>query len=215
MPHRHGTAPAFAGAVPVRAIWSKTTRYRLARTSRIRIRISAPGGGFCSPASSSGRVPQHAYCFARGTRSTESKGFNTEKQARTTESTEQKRIWALRAVRGRAPTRSVIIPVSVDSVVLACFSVLEPLLSGCDTDPDGRQCPSRPAGGHGPKRNCRMPNRAKHRAANPGLLARLRCVTLVGLDPRSPSGCTAPNYPGLLVRQMLGPGPSMTLRERA
>jgi hypothetical protein len=42
---------------------------------------------------------------ARGIRSTESKGFNTEKQARITESTEQKRIWALRAVGGRAPLR--------------------------------------------------------------------------------------------------------------
>jgi hypothetical protein len=110
-------------------IWSKTARYRLARTSRIRIRISAQGGGFCSPASSSSRALQHAHFLSRGMRSTESKGFNTEKQARVTESTEQERIWALRAVCGRAPTRSVIILTSVDSVVLACFSVLESLLS--------------------------------------------------------------------------------------
>jgi hypothetical protein len=30
----------------------------------------------------------------------------------------------------------------------------------------------------------------------------------------SPSACTAPNYPGFPVRQMLGQGPGMTLRER-
>jgi hypothetical protein len=52
------------------------------------------------------------------------KDFNTEKQARTTEITEHTGIAALRAVHGRTPARSVIIPFSVDSVVLACFSVL-------------------------------------------------------------------------------------------
>jgi cytochrome c-type biogenesis protein CcmH/NrfG len=51
------------------------------------------------------------------------KGFNTEKQARITESTEQKRIWALRAMGGRA--HRVIILISVHSVILACFSVLK------------------------------------------------------------------------------------------
>src|SRR5258708_2575380 len=58
---------------------------------------------------SSGRALQNAHFFARGIRSTESKGFNTEKQTRTTETTEQKRIWALPAAGGGAPTRSAII----------------------------------------------------------------------------------------------------------
>jgi hypothetical protein len=42
-------------------------------------------------------------------------------QARITESTEQKSIWALRAVGGRAPTRNGIILISVHSVILARF----------------------------------------------------------------------------------------------
>jgi hypothetical protein len=43
--------------------------------------------------------------------------------------TEQKNIEALRAVSGRAPTRSAMAFVSVNSVVLPCFSVLESSLS--------------------------------------------------------------------------------------
>lgn len=55
--------------------------------------------------------------------------FNTEKQTRATEVTEKTRIQALRAVCNHAPTRSVIVLISVTSVALACFSVLKSLLT--------------------------------------------------------------------------------------
>jgi hypothetical protein len=103
------------------------------------------------------------------------KGFNTEKQARITEATEQKRIWALRAVCGRPPSRhySYLRALRGPRLFLCCenrknvlpslrvrvifsrhrggrragwVTVLDSLLSGCDPGADVRQYPSRPTG---------------------------------------------------------------------
>jgi hypothetical protein len=52
----------------------------------------------------------------------------------------------LGALRGGwSSAYDIIVLISVHAVILACFSVLKPLLSGCDPDADVRRYSSRPA----------------------------------------------------------------------